>query len=65
MQAIDRIHSIGQTRDVTVIRLFVRNSVEERILLLQQRKQQMINDALGMTMTNDEKRESRLNDFLY
>ena len=23
----------------------------------------MINDALGMTMTNDEKRESRLNDF--
>ena len=34
-QAIDRAHRIGQTRPVTVSRLMVRNTVEDRILALQ------------------------------
>lgn len=34
-QAIDRAHRIGQTRPVTVSRLTVENTVEDRILALQ------------------------------
>ncbi|KAJ6769780.1 TRANSCRIPTION TERMINATION FACTOR 2-RELATED [Salix purpurea] len=34
-QAIDRAHRIGQTRTVTVLRLTVQNTVEDRILALQ------------------------------
>jgi SNF2 family DNA or RNA helicase len=34
-QAIDRAHRIGQTRAVTVSRLTIKESVEDRILALQ------------------------------
>ena len=40
-QAMDRTHRIGQTRNVTCIKLFVRGSVEERVLSLQQKKQEL------------------------
>lgn len=38
-QATDRAHRIGQTRPVQVIKLIAKDTVEERILQLQQRKQ--------------------------
>jgi SNF2 family DNA or RNA helicase len=34
-QAVDRAHRIGQTRPVTVSRLTVKDTVEDRILALQ------------------------------
>lgn len=34
-QAVDRAHRIGQTRAVTVSRLTIRDTVEDRILALQ------------------------------
>lgn len=34
-QAIDRAHRIGQTRPVSVLRLTVKDTVEDRILALQ------------------------------
>ena len=34
-EAIDRAHRIGQTRPVTVVRLTVKDTVEDRILALQ------------------------------
>ena len=34
-QAIDRAHGIGQTRPVTVSRITISNTVEDRILALQ------------------------------
>ena len=37
-QAIDRAHRIGQTRHVFAYRLIARDTVEERVLELQQRK---------------------------
>ncbi|CAL0312039.1 unnamed protein product [Lupinus luteus] len=46
-QAIDRAHRIGQTRPVTVLRLTVRDTVEDRILALQQRKRKMVASAFG------------------
>ncbi|KAJ4849667.1 hypothetical protein Tsubulata_019863 [Turnera subulata] len=46
-QAIDRAHRIGQTRPVTVLRLTVKNTVEDRILALQQKKREMVASAFG------------------
>ncbi|EXC53897.1 SMARCA3-like protein 2 [Morus notabilis] len=46
-QAIDRAHRIGQTRPVTVLRLTVRDTVEDRILSLQQKKREMVASAFG------------------
>ncbi|MHB1844068.1 MAG: helicase-related protein, partial [Deltaproteobacteria bacterium] len=37
-QAVDRVHRIGQSRDVSVYRLVARGTVEEKILELKQRK---------------------------
>ncbi|KAF8031266.1 hypothetical protein BT93_D0459 [Corymbia citriodora subsp. variegata] len=57
-QAVDRAHRIGQTRPVTVLRLTVKDTVEDRILDLQQKKRLMVASAFG----EDEKagRQTRL-----
>jgi superfamily II DNA or RNA helicase len=46
-QAADRTHRIGQTRAVVVHRLVARDTVEERILALQERKRELADLALG------------------
>ncbi|KAF7808400.1 helicase-like transcription factor CHR28 [Senna tora] len=46
-QAIDRAHRIGQTRPVTVTRLTVKDTVEDRILDLQEEKRKMVASAFG------------------
>jgi superfamily II DNA or RNA helicase len=49
-QAIDRTHRIGQTRPVFAYRLVARDTVEERILELQERKRSLA----GSIFTSDE-----------
>ncbi|KAI5852744.1 SNF2 family N-terminal domain-containing protein [Morchella snyderi] len=46
-QAIDRVHRIGQMTDVVVYKLTVANSVEERILKLQEQKRDLAKAAFG------------------
>ncbi|CAN8268981.1 unnamed protein product [Cochlearia groenlandica] len=46
-QAIDRAHRIGQTRPVTVTRITIKDTVEDRILLLQENKRKMVASAFG------------------
>ena len=46
-QAIDRVHRIGQTKRVVVHKLTIRNSVDEKIAELQNKKKQAANGALG------------------
>jgi SNF2 family DNA or RNA helicase len=46
-QASDRAHRIGQTRVVTSYKLITRDTVEEKILQLQQRKREVIQATIG------------------
>ena len=46
-QAIDRCHRIGQESKVIAYRLLVRDSVEEKIRVLQQKKRAMMTGILG------------------
>lgn len=46
-QATDRAHRIGQTRIVTSYKLITRDTVEEKILALQNRKREIIQSMIG------------------
>ncbi|KAK0946143.1 hypothetical protein LTR29_002457 [Friedmanniomyces endolithicus] len=45
-QAIDRAHRLGQTRPVTVHRMLIKDTVEDRICEIQERKRELIGTAL-------------------
>jgi non-specific serine/threonine protein kinase len=51
MQATDRTHRIGQEKPVFVFKLITRDSVEEKIVLLQERKRNLV-DQLITTESN-------------
>ena len=46
-QATDRAHRIGQTRIVSVYRIIAKNTVEEKILELQESKQNLADEILS------------------
>jgi non-specific serine/threonine protein kinase len=55
-QATDRAHRIGQTRQVFNYKLLCRNTIEEKLLQLQERKRTLVKDLLeadtiGKTLT--------------
>lgn len=45
-QAIDRVHRLGQERPVRVFRLVVKNTIEEKILMIQDEKRMLAGTAL-------------------
>ncbi|GAM28082.1 hypothetical protein SAMD00019534_112580 [Acytostelium subglobosum LB1] len=47
-QAIDRVYRIGQNKNVYVTRFVIKDSIEERILKLQQNKKNLAQDTLQM-----------------
>lgn len=46
-QAMDRVHRIGQKEDVKIVRMIAQNSIEERILELQEKKKKLAREAFG------------------
>ncbi|KAJ5098557.1 DNA repair protein rad5 [Penicillium argentinense] len=57
-QAIDRVHRMGQMRDVSVTRFVVKDSIEGRILRVQERKMN-IAGTLGLRVGGDEPEEDK------
>jgi len=51
MQAIDRTHRIGQTQKVVTYRLISKDSVEEKVLSLQKKKQKIVGSILSGNST--------------
>ncbi|KAF9196683.1 DNA repair protein rad16 [Haplosporangium sp. Z 27] len=47
LQAMDRIHRIGQFRPILITRIIIENSIESRILQLQEKKQAMVDSTIG------------------
>ncbi|KAL7088914.1 hypothetical protein ACP275_13G157400 [Erythranthe tilingii] len=64
-QAIDRAHRIGQTRPVSVFRLTVKDTVEDRILALQQKKREMVASAFGEDGTGGTQTRLTVEDLKY
>ncbi|TPX65466.1 hypothetical protein SpCBS45565_g05120 [Spizellomyces sp. 'palustris'] len=63
-QAIDRVYRLGQTKPVSVVHIVVSDTIEERILNIQARKERLISDAFaGIRQAGkgvvDERRERR------
>jgi len=55
-QATDRVHRMGQTKEVEVVRVIAENSVEEKIMKMQEYKRNMMTQAL--TKRKKSKKES-------
>eukprot|EP00250_Pteridium_aquilinum_P018413 c24079_g1_i1 orf=750-3974(-) len=64
-QAIDRAHRIGQTRTVHVSRFTVKNTIEDRILALQERKREMVASAFGEDPATDQKTRLSMDEMRY
>jgi hypothetical protein len=59
VQAMDRVHRIGQTRPVRVLRFIMKDSLEERMLILQESKAALGKGALEK-LSPEEKRKARI-----
>ncbi|CAK8543053.1 unnamed protein product [Lathyrus sativus] len=46
-QAMDRVHRIGQKEEVKIVRLIAKNSIEEKILMLQEKKKDITSRGSG------------------
>jgi SNF2 family DNA or RNA helicase len=47
VQAMDRIHRLGQHRPIRITRLIIDNSIESRIVQLQEKKQALVESTVG------------------
>lgn len=59
-QAIDRVHRLGQKRKVTITHYIMKESVEESILKLQEKKQKLANLSLERKMSRAEEAKKRI-----
>ncbi|XP_072547300.1 helicase-like transcription factor [Salminus brasiliensis] len=56
-QCVDRCHRLGQTRDVVITKFVVKDSVEESMVRIQRRKQELVQKVLGVNSAEERKQE--------
>ncbi|XP_056599172.1 helicase-like transcription factor isoform X3 [Triplophysa dalaica] len=60
-QCVDRCHRLGQSRDVVITKFIVKDSVEENMVKIQKKKQELVAKAFGTKSPTDRK-QSRIDD---
>ena len=60
LQAIDRVHRMGQKRDVNIVNYIMRDSVEERIRTLQDKKLKLAEMSMEKKMSKAEEAKKRI-----
>ncbi|KAK9246230.1 SNF2 family N-terminal domain-containing protein [Lipomyces tetrasporus] len=61
-QAVDRCYRLGQTRPVNVFRLVMQNSIEQRVIAIQDEKVELVERALNDGRKATKSKEARLAD---
>ncbi|XP_059159107.1 helicase-like transcription factor [Physella acuta] len=61
-QCFDRCHRLGQTQDVIITRFVIEDSIEERMLELQEKKTHLMKVAFGKQLTAEERRRNIIDD---
>ncbi|KAK3589957.1 hypothetical protein CHS0354_034979 [Potamilus streckersoni] len=61
-QCFDRCHRLGQTKEVIITKFIVEDSVETRMMALQEKKRQLMQRAFGHKESDEEKRQARIRD---
>jgi SNF2 family DNA or RNA helicase len=56
MQAYDRVHRVGQTREVRVVRFMMTDSIEERMVAVQEAKQALGKGSLEKMSKADQEK---------
>ncbi|KAL1855158.1 hypothetical protein Plec18170_004574 [Paecilomyces lecythidis] len=63
-QAVDRVHRLGQTREVTTIQFIMKDSIEEKIAELAKRKQQLADMSMNRgRIDKKEVQEQRMREY--
>ncbi|KAH8427467.1 DEAD/DEAH box helicase [Aspergillus melleus] len=63
-QAVDRVHRIGQTREVTTVQFIMKDSIEEKIFELAKKKQQLADLSMNRgKLDKKEVQEQRMRDY--
>ncbi|KAJ1960834.1 DNA repair protein rad16 [Dipsacomyces acuminosporus] len=65
VQAMDRIHRMGQYRPIKVTRIIIENSIESRIIALQVKKQHLVNSTIGRDKKSLDKLSAQDMHFLF
>jgi len=63
-QAIDRVHRIGQTRPVRIIKMVMRDTIEEVVMQISDRKAALAKHVLSKKMSGKEEQQSSLKELL-
>ncbi|RLM01368.1 hypothetical protein CFD26_109040 [Aspergillus turcosus] len=58
-QAVDRVHRIGQSREVVITRYLVANSIEDYVRWIQEDKMRLINESLGCASSSQSELDRR------
>ncbi|XP_078613180.1 helicase-like transcription factor isoform X2 [Branchiostoma floridae x Branchiostoma japonicum] len=61
-QCFDRCHRLGQTKEVIITKFIMKDSVEERMLEMQDKKRKLMEGAFSKKESSEQRRQARIND---